>query len=715
MRKVLLLLAFPLFSIAPSVHAQFCPGAAPWVFDDVPVGDLFCGYITWAAQNGITLGCAIIDANHRLYCPNDAVTRSQMAAFVNRLGNVRVEAVGTGPGLTGGPITGIGTINLAATNLLPTAACANNQIARWNGSAWACSTDANSGGTVTSVGSGTGLSGGPITTSGSLSIAAGYQLPQSCTNGQVPKSDGAGGWTCAADANSGGTVTSVATGSGLAGGPITTSGTINLAATQLLPTVACANGQVPTWTVSSWTCATPGSFTGNIVLPNSTASVGNIVKPGGSFLHNFGSNNTFAGVAAGNFTMTGAGNTAVGYTALASNSTGSSNAAVGTSALGANTTGDNNTAFGESALAQNTSGSNNSALGGFALWSNTTGSFNLAAGEGALPSNTTGSSNVGVGTGALLVNATGNGNTAVGTNALKQNQVDNNSAFGRQALGNNTTGLANVAMGAFSMQGNQVGAHNVAVGVNALGANLTGGGNVVIGDQALWLNAASNGNTALGANALASMTAGGSNVAIGAGAGVGLSSGDNNIYIVHQGTGGPESQTIRIGTANHLRTFVAGINGTLVGASGVPVLIDNLGQLGTVVSSARFKDDIADMGGASAALSLLRPVTFHYKSGPDRANRQLQYGLIAEEVAQVYPDLVARSADGRIETVKYQYLAPMLLNEYQKQQRTIQAQAERLAQVESDRLEQAAQIVELRRAVEVLLARTSPEGRIAAK
>lgn len=249
MRRTLLLASFALFtSFSQPARAQFCPGAAPWVFDDVPAGDLFCTYITWAAQNGITQGCLIIDANHRLYCPNDAVTRSQMAAFVNRLGNVRVEAVGTGPGLTGGPITGIGTINLAATNLLPTVACANNQIARWNGSAWACSTDANSGGTVTSVGSGTGLSGGPITTSGSLSIAAGYQLPQSCTNGQVPKSNGAGGWTCQNDndTNSGGTVTSLTSGTGitLTPSPITTTGSIavNTTTIQQRVTGSCAVG-----------------------------------------------------------------------------------------------------------------------------------------------------------------------------------------------------------------------------------------------------------------------------------------------------------------------------------------------------------------------------------------------------------------------------------------------------------------------------------------
>ena len=227
MRRLLLLVTVAMLAIlSTSARAQFCPGAAPWVFDDVPAGDLFCGYITWAAQNGITLGCAVIDANHRLYCPGDPVRRDQMAALLNRLGNVRVEAVGTGPGLTGGPITGIGTINLAATNLLPTTACATNQIPKWNGSAWTCSADANSGGTVTSVGSGTGLSGGPITSTGTLSIATGYQLPQGCTNGQVAKSNGSNVWTCASDAIGTGTVTSITAGNGLTGGTITTSGTI---------------------------------------------------------------------------------------------------------------------------------------------------------------------------------------------------------------------------------------------------------------------------------------------------------------------------------------------------------------------------------------------------------------------------------------------------------------------------------------------------------
>jgi hypothetical protein len=227
MRKPLLLAALLLLLCTSPARAQFCPGVSPWVFDDVLASDPFCGFVTWMADNGITLGCQTIDANHRLYCPAQNVSRLQMAAFMKRLGDVRVEAVDTGPGLLGGPITSVGTITLAPTQLLPTAACTNNQVPRWNGSAWACAT-LPAGGSVTSVASGTGLAGGPITTTGTLSVATSYQLPQGCGNGQVAKSNGSGAWTCASDASSGGTVTSVTAGNGLTGGTITTSGTIAL-------------------------------------------------------------------------------------------------------------------------------------------------------------------------------------------------------------------------------------------------------------------------------------------------------------------------------------------------------------------------------------------------------------------------------------------------------------------------------------------------------
>ncbi|MFO1311878.1 MAG: hypothetical protein U1F41_07380 [Burkholderiales bacterium] len=177
---------------------------SPWVFDDVLASDPFCGFITDMAVRGVTLGCAVIDANHRLYCPDAGVNRNQMAAFMSRLG----------------------------TSLFPTT-CANGQVMKWNGAQWACANDIAGGGgtgTVTSLTAGTGLQGSPnpITAAGSLNIAPAYQLPQGCSNGQVPKSNGSGGWTCAADTVGAGTVSSVATGAGLQGGPITGTGTIDL-------------------------------------------------------------------------------------------------------------------------------------------------------------------------------------------------------------------------------------------------------------------------------------------------------------------------------------------------------------------------------------------------------------------------------------------------------------------------------------------------------
>ena len=202
-------------------RAQFCPGVSPWVFDDVLASDPFCGFITRMAQQNVTLGCIVIDANHRLYCPDDSVTRKQMAAFMARLGDALF------------PLT-----------------CAAGQVMKWNGSAWACANDSTGGGggggTVTSVLAGTGLQGSPnpITGSGSLNLAPGYQLPQACSNGQVPKSNGSGGWACAADAVGVGTVTAITAGTGLTGGTITGSGTVavDTAYVQRRVSATCAVG-----------------------------------------------------------------------------------------------------------------------------------------------------------------------------------------------------------------------------------------------------------------------------------------------------------------------------------------------------------------------------------------------------------------------------------------------------------------------------------------
>jgi hypothetical protein len=146
---------------------------------------------------------------------------------------------------------------------------------------------------------------------------------------------------------------------------------------------------------------------------------------------------------------------------------------------------------------------------------------------------------------------------------------------------------------------------------------------------------------------------------------------------------------IRIGTQgtnsiNQTSFFAAGIRGVTTGNNdAIPVVIDSNGQLGTVSSSRRFKEDIHDMDTVSSGLMRLRPVTFRYQKPFADGSKPIQYGLIAEEVADVYPDLVAHSADGQIETVKYQVLDSMLLNELQKEHKQVQEQAETIRVLEA--------------------------------
>jgi len=172
---------------------------------------------------------------------------------------------------------------------------------------------------------------------------------------------------------------------------------------------------------------------------------------------------------------------------------------------------------------------------------------------------------------------------------------------------------------------------------------------------------------------------GSNNVAIGNGAGSNVATTSNNIHIGNIGAA-TDSGTIRIGTpfssgctTCQTSAFIAGIYGSSTGLSNVQVVVDANGNLGTVQSSRRYKEDIQDMGDTSSGLMKLRPVTFRYKKAYEDGSKPVQYGLIAEEVAEVYPDLVARSADGQVESVRYQLLDPMLLNELQKQHATIVA------------------------------------------
>jgi hypothetical protein len=241
---------------------------------------------------------------------------------------------------------------------------------------------------------------------------------------------------------------------------------------------------------------------------------------------------------------------------------------------------------------------------------------------------------------ALFNNTTGGGNTASGFNALFSNTTGNdNTASGVSALVSNTTGIENTASGASALVSNTTGNDNTASGVGALRFNTTGYANTASGVSALLSNVTGFGNNAVGSSALESST-GNKNIGIGYKAGINLTSGNNNIFIGNQGVG-DESQTIRIGTA-HEQTFIAGIN--TAGVNGTAVMVDANGQLGVTLSSARYKRDIAPMGTRSEKVLHLQPVTFAYK---DDAQGVTRSGLIAEEVATVYPELVTRTAAGR--------------------------------------------------------------------
>ncbi|HYW47575.1 MAG TPA: tail fiber domain-containing protein [Bryobacteraceae bacterium] len=323
---------------------------------------------------------------------------------------------------------------------------------------------------------------------------------------------------------------------------------------------------------------------------------------------------------------------------------------------------------------------------------------NTAVGSQALQSNTSGSNNTAVGSGTLQSNTSGTDNTAFGFAAL-QNNIGNsqNTAIGSQALESNTIGNTNTAVGAFALMDNSTGQSNTATGRAALEKNTAGFGNTAIGADALGSDTGGSWNTAIGFSTLLFNTIGHYNIAIGFEAGNKVMTSGN----IHIGSlGSPEDiSTIRIGgtqalgdTATQNRFFAAGIRGTTTGNNdAIPVVIDSNGQLGTVSSSRRFKEDIHDMDTASSDLMRLRPVTFRYQKPFADGSKPIQYGLIAEEVAEVYPDLVAHSADGEIESVKYQVLDAMLLNELKKEHLQVQQQAEtiRLLQTRLAALEEA--------------------------
>jgi Chaperone of endosialidase len=302
----------------------------------------------------------------------------------------------------------------------------------------------------------------------------------------------------------------------------------------------------------------------------------------------------------------------------------------------------------------------------------------------AAPSDLNGNTAIGAGT---LASNTGSGNTASGAGALQDNTTGtDNVASGYQALQSNTTGMESTASGAGALQANTTGSSNTANGFGAMLGNTSGGSNTASGYLALSGNTMGAGNTAIGASALSANTTGGSNIAVGDGAGAnapGINS--FSIYIGSAGTASDNAGTIQIGNpATAASFFAAGVSGMTTGlGDAIPVVIDSNGQLGTAISSQRFKEDIQDMGDASSGLLRLRPVTFRYKQAYQDGSKPIDYGLIAEEVAQVYPGLAVKGLDGKVETVQYQKLTPMLLNELQKQAEQIRSLEDRLAALEA--------------------------------
>jgi trimeric autotransporter adhesin len=329
-------------------------------------------------------------------------------------------------------------------------------------------------------------------------------------------------------------------------------------------------------------------------------------------------------------------NTAVGEQALASN-TGGYNTATGFQALFSNTSAENNTAVGADALSSNT-GPNNTAVGSGALFSNQgdpasgLGAFNNAVGANSLFFNVDGNSNNALGESALLSNITASDNTAVGDVALANNDSTGagdgsfNTAVGAGALFNNVDGNSNNAVGVNALGSNTIGVYNNAIGFEALANNINGSSNVAIGDSA----------------------------------GLNVTSASNVICIGASVAGANVSNSCYVGS----------IFGQ-TSSGGAAVLINFDGKLGTVVSSQRFKKEIRAMDKTSEALFALKPVTFRYKQEIDEAGTQ-QFGLVAEDVEKVNPDLVVRDKDGKPYSVRYEQVNAMLLNEFLKEHRTVQ-------------------------------------------
>jgi hypothetical protein len=325
---------------------------------------------------------------------------------------------------------------------------------------------------------------------------------------------------------------------------------------------------------------------------------------------------------------------------------------------------------------------------------------NTAEGQNALLSLTTGGYNTAAGFLSLESNTAGNSNTAIGAGTLLANTGDNNTATGAAALLSNTTGSFNTADGFFAFFSNTTGFDNTAIGDEPLFNNTIGVSNTGIGGEALLENTEGNSNTAAGREALRHNTTRSNNTAIGVSAGEDLTTGDNNIDIGFNVVGvAGEANTIRIGNTDITDTFISGISGATA-SGGAAVFVNGNGKLGTMTSSARFKDEIKPMERASEALLALKPVTFRYKKGIDPQGIP-QFGLVAEKVEKVNPNLVVRDKEGKPYSVRYEQVNAMLLNEFLKEHNTVQELKKELAALTATVKDQAAQIEKVSARLEV--------------
>ena len=283
---------------------------------------------------------------------------------------------------------------------------------------------------------------------------------------------------------------------------------------------------------------------------------------------------------------------------------------------------------------------------------------NTAEGTSALLSRTTGMYNTAVGIYSILSLSDGNFCTGIGAGTLLSNTADENTATGAGALFNHTDGGGNTANGAFALFSHISGIDNTVVGDRALLLTTTGGFNTAIGQAAMLNNDTGNSNVAIGVQALGNNISGSSNIVLGNVAGTGITTANDVICI---GAGGENIDS---------SCYIGGIfNATSSG--GTAVFINSSGKLGTSTSSQRFKEQIKPMEQASEALFALKPMSFHYKKEIDPQGTN-QFGLVAEEVEKVNPDLVVRDKEGKPYTVRYDQVNAMLLNEFLKEHRKVE-------------------------------------------